>query len=147
MSTDMFMHTWKAGLILNIIHLMLPLHIAFGLTANLRFKSSDIQTISWILGLPLTHWETFDVVVYTLHALVTYLWIDFFYIKQVFRGTFICNVLWDCKINNLKLSECLKSCLTRSGLIWSSCPSEVQVLLSLSFIKLCKEQKLGQSVL
>jgi len=30
------------GLILNITHLTLSLHIAFGLTANLRFKSSDI---------------------------------------------------------------------------------------------------------
>lgn len=32
----------KAGLILNVIHFTLSLHIAFGLTANLRFKSSDI---------------------------------------------------------------------------------------------------------
>lgn len=32
----------KVGLILNITYLTLSLHIAFGLTANLRFKSSDI---------------------------------------------------------------------------------------------------------
>lgn len=33
---------------------------------------------------------------------------------------FICNVLWDSKIKYLMLSEHLKSCLTRSGPIWSS---------------------------